>query len=69
MTHIGPICPHRKKMVPNIVGVRLVGGKIIFIPVVNSNGMTYVIMVNIYAENDRYIQHTSSLIPQWRPCI
>jgi hypothetical protein len=43
------------KSLQNIVGVRVVGGKIALRPVANSNGMVYAIVVSIPAEKDRYI--------------
>jgi hypothetical protein len=51
------------KSLQNIVGVRVVGGKIALRHVANSNGMVYAIVVSIPAEKDRYILHTSPLIP------
>jgi hypothetical protein len=51
MTTSGPICPHHKKRVASIDGVRIDGGKIVLISVVSSNSMTYEIMVSVPAEN------------------
>jgi hypothetical protein len=43
--------PHQKKFfLSNIVGVRIVGGKVALIPVVSSSDMTYAIVVSILAE-------------------
>jgi hypothetical protein len=43
------------KSLQNIVGVRVVGGKVALRPVANSNGMVYAIVVSIPTEKDRYI--------------
>jgi hypothetical protein len=38
MTHVGPFCfSPKEKLLPNIDGVRIVGGKVALIPVVSSN--------------------------------
>jgi hypothetical protein len=44
--------PHqkKKKLLSNIDGVRIVGGKVTLIPVVSSSGMTYAIVVSVLAE-------------------
>jgi hypothetical protein len=44
-----------KKKLPNIDVIRVVGGKVPLIPVVNSNGTTYAIVVSIPEEKYGYI--------------
>jgi hypothetical protein len=50
--HVSPICssPKEKKLLPNIDGVRIVSGKVTFIPVVSSSGMAYAIVVSVHIE-------------------
>jgi hypothetical protein len=47
--------------VPNIYGIRLVGGKVTLIPVVSSSGMTYTNMVSIPTEeHNRYMTYITN---------
>jgi hypothetical protein len=62
--------PHQKKSSLNIYGVHIVGGKGTLIPIVSFNEMTYRNVVSVPAEeHNRYIQHTSTLIPQVALCV
>jgi hypothetical protein len=57
--------PREKKSSPNIDGICIVGGKVALIPIVIYSGITYANVVSVQAEeHNRYIRHTSPLIPQ-----
>jgi hypothetical protein len=54
----------KEKGVPNIYGIRLVGGKVTLIPVVSSSGMTYANMVSIPTEeHNRYMTYITNYPP------
>jgi hypothetical protein len=51
----------KRKRVPNIYGIRLVGGKVALIPVVSSSGMTYTNVVSVLVEqHNRYMTYITT---------
>jgi hypothetical protein len=61
----GPIRPRQKKKLTKYIWRTCSRWWIALIPLVNANGLTYVIVVSVPVENTTYIyNHTSSLIPQ-----
>jgi hypothetical protein len=54
--HVGPRrSSPKEKLLPNIDDIRIVSSKIVLILVINSNSITYAIVVNIPIEKHRYI--------------
>jgi hypothetical protein len=54
-----------KKKLPNIVGIRVVGGKTHSSPWLIIREITYAIMVSVLAENNRYIIIHHHLSTKW----
>jgi hypothetical protein len=58
--HVGPIRPHQKKRLSNIVSIYVVSDRN------HTHSMTYAIVVSIHAENNRYIIIHHHLSSKWR---
>jgi hypothetical protein len=70
MTHVGLVCSSPKeKLLPNIDGVRIVGGKVTLIPIVTSSDTIYETWL-VYPQKSTIISDIHHhLSPKWRPCI